>query len=78
MAIVNDSVLEDVETFSILLSSADPNVNIGTQSVIISITDNDGINFYFITAEYNYYYCLFLTLRGVFKLSAAYVYNKRI
>ena len=40
--IIDDSVLEDSETFLILLSTLDPGANVSQSSSTASITDNDG------------------------------------
>ena len=38
----NDSVVEDVEVFSVSLSSQDPAVLVAASSAVISISDSDG------------------------------------
>ena len=41
--IVNDSVLEEEQTFSVVLSTADPDIIVQEAPAVIFIVDNDGI-----------------------------------
>ena len=55
--IADDSILEDDETFSVVLSTADLDISIDLASATVTIVDNDGkiilfvINYKFITAN---------------------------
>ena len=40
--ITDDAVLEDNETFSVVMSTTDPNVLLDPASAIVTIVDNDG------------------------------------
>ena len=41
--IVNDSVLEEGQTFSVVLSTADPDIIVQEAPTVVFIMDNDGI-----------------------------------
>ena len=40
--IIDDAVLEDNQTFSVVLSTEDPNVALDPASATVTIVDNDG------------------------------------
>ena len=42
--IVNDSVLEEEQTFSVILSTADPDIIVQEDPAVVFIIDNDGIS----------------------------------
>ena len=40
--IIDDAILEDNQTFSVVLSTEDPDVSLDPASAIVTIVDNDG------------------------------------
>ena len=42
ISIIDDRALEDNETFTVVLTTSDPDVILGTSRTTVTITDNDG------------------------------------
>ena len=60
--IVNDSVLEEEQTFFLVLSTADPDIAVQEDPAVVLIMDNDGIYcsscYLTYSVSFTYQYCL--------------------
>ena len=57
--LIDDSIHEDQETFTIAITTTDSAANLGTSAALVTISDNDGKHFY-TCGNYKYYTHIFL------------------
>ena len=54
ISIIDDSILEPVQSFSVLISTTDSNVIIRKERLVLSLMDNDGKSY--LVYKFSYYY----------------------